>query len=90
MGEHWVSVDGAPKYEVSALGRIRNTESGYIFRTRPNKRSGYHSTVLRLDSGEPTLMSPRRRMTSPQDKTRIIAKTTSIAAAIWVPGWMTW
>jgi hypothetical protein len=36
------------------------------------------------------LMSPRRRMTSPQDKTRIIAKTTSIAAAIWVPGWMTW
>lgn len=43
--ERWVSINNAPDYEVSDKGRIRNSKTGRIIKTRVNKR-GYENVCL--------------------------------------------
>lgn len=48
MPETWAIVHDYPTYEVSTLGRVRNTETGRILRPRSNGR-GYLSVRLYRD-----------------------------------------
>jgi hypothetical protein len=51
INEVWRSIDGYLNYQVSNIGRVRNTETGKIFKPSVNS-NGYYNVVLRKD-GKP-------------------------------------
>ena len=51
INEVWRSIDRYLNYQVSNIGRVRNTETGKIFKPSVNS-NGYYNVVLRKD-GKP-------------------------------------
>jgi hypothetical protein len=53
MEEIWRNIQGYDNYEVSTLGRVRNKDTGEVFKGSPDK-DGYLRVCLTLDKKETT------------------------------------